>query len=322
MSASVIRLESSELRVEILPVGASIRSLHLDGVERSLVVGLHDRDLYGAGNRGFFGASIGRNANRIGRGRVTIEGREHQLSLNQPPNHLHGGTTGAWARNWEVESLSSTDAVLILRLPDGADGYPGAAELSVTFAAEADMLTIVYEATVDAPSLVNMTSHLYFNLSNDGGDTRGHCLEVAAADYLPVDETLIPTGAVASVADTPFDFRNGRVLRNGPPNGLDHNFCLAPERTWTPRAAARLFCEETGLSVEIATTECGLQVYDGSYLDGSLLGLDGAPIVRHGAIALEPQNWPDAPNHSGFPSALLRPGERYRHESVYRFARG
>jgi aldose 1-epimerase len=320
MSSSVIRLQSSQLAVEILPLGASVRSVRWEGLPFPLVVGLEDRNLYGRRNKPFFGATIGRNANRIGGGRLSIEGRDHQLTLNEPPNHLHGGTDGAWSREWRVENLSSTDATLTLHQPDGEDGYPGAADLTAIFAAEDDMLTIVYEATVSAASVVNMTSHLYFNLSGEA-DTRDHCLEIAADSYLPVGETLIPTGEVAPVEGTPFDFRNGRVMRNGA-DLLDHNFCLSRERVWTPRPAARLFCERSGAAVEIATTECGLQAYDGTYLDGGFKGLDGRPIGKYGAIALEPQNWPDAPNHAGFPSPLLRPGERYRHESVYRFTRG
>ncbi|KAB0679626.1 aldose epimerase family protein [Aureimonas leprariae] len=320
MSASVIRLQSSQLLVEILPVGASVRSVRFDGLGFPLVVGLEDRDLYGPRNKPFFGATIGRNANRIAGGRLPIEGVDYQLSLNEPPNHLHGGTNGAWSREWEVENVSSTDATLTLHLADGEDGYPGAADLTAIFAAEDDMLTIVYEATVTRTSAVNMTSHLYFNLSGEP-DTRDHCLEIAADRYLPVGETLIPTGEAVAVEGTPFDFRNGRVMRNGP-DLLDHNFCLARERVWTPRPAARLFCETSGVAVEIATTECGLQTYDGSYLDGSFRGLGGRPIGKYGAIAIEPQNWPDAPNHPDFPSSLLHPGERYRHESVYRFTRG
>lgn len=319
MSASIL-LQSSALAIEILPAGASIRSLKLDGVSHPLVVGMDDRALYGPPNKPFFGATIGRNANRIGGGRLPMEGTVHQLSLNEPPNHLHGGTTGAWSREWTVENVSSTDATLSLRLSDGEDGYPGEATLTAIFAAEDDMLTMVFEAEVSAPSIVNMTSHLYFNLSGRA-DTRDHCLEIAAERYLAVDPSLLPTGEAVPVAGTPFDFREGRIVADGPAL-LDHNFCLGQDRVWTPRPAARLFCEASGVSMELATTECGLQVYDGAYLDGRMAGLDGRPIGPYGGIALEPQNWPDAPNRAGFPSSLIRPGERYRHESVYRFAKG
>jgi aldose 1-epimerase len=319
MSAS-IRLQSSQLDVEILPAGASVRSLRLDGVPFSLVVGAADRGFYGARNRPFLGATIGRTANRIGGGRLPVEGTVHQLSINEPPNHLHGGATGAWAREWAVDNVSATDATLVLDLSDGEDGYPGAARLSAVFAVEDDMLTVVYEADVASPCPIGMTAHLYFNLSG-ATETRDHCLEVAAERYLPVGPDLLPTGEVAAVAGTAFDFREGRAMRDGPPL-LDHNFCLGTERFWTPRPAARLSCEASGVHVEIATTECGLQVYDGSYFEGDVAGLDGRPIARHGAIAIEPQGWPDAPNREEFPSPLLRPGEPYRHESVYRFARG
>jgi aldose 1-epimerase len=284
------------------------------------VIGAQDKAFYGPANRTFFGATIGRNANRLDRGRLPIGGEVHQLSINEPPHHLHGGTTGAWSRPWTVESVSSTDAVLALELPAGEDGYPGIARLTAMFAAEDEMLTIVYEGEVTAPCPVNMTSHLYFNLSGHA-ETRDHCLEVEADRYLPVGSDLIPTGVAEPVEGTPFDFRDGRVIGRGP-SLLDHNFCLSSERSWTPRHAARLFCESSGVSVEIATTESGLQVYDGAYLDGTILGLDGKPVARHGAIAIEPQNWPDAPNHEHFPSAILQPGERYRHESVYRFVKG
>jgi aldose 1-epimerase len=192
--------------------------------------------------------------------------------------------------------------------------------MSAAFSIEnGDTLRIVYEGRVDRDSILNMTSHLYFNLSGEAS-TQDHRLEVAADAYLPVDAALIPTGEIRPVEGTPFDFRKAKRLADGP-DMLDHNFCLEPARHAEPRPIARLSSEAGGVSLTLSSTECGLQVYDGAKFDGTIEGLDDTPIQPHGGIALEPQAWPDAPNHPDFPSTRIGAGETYRHTILYRFER-
>jgi aldose 1-epimerase len=314
-----IALRSASLAVEIMTAGASVRSVRLSKSDHSLVVGALDTAHYGAANRSFLGATIGRHANRIAHGRFALDGAAVQLSLNEPPHHLHGGLTGFWARDWALVEASDTQAILRLEAADGEDGYPGEAVVTATFTLSDDVLAIVYEGAVSRPSVMNLTTHLYFNLSG-GPTTQDHRLTVVADAYLPVDAGLIPTGEVAPVAGTPFDFRNGRTLAEGP-SLLDHNFCLNGGRQAAPRPIAVLSSEAGRAAVEISSGEAGLQVYDGAKFDGSIKGLDGRGIGRHGAIALEPQGWPDALNRPSFPAARLDPGQTYRHESHYRFIR-
>ncbi|KQT64101.1 MULTISPECIES: aldose epimerase family protein [unclassified Aureimonas] len=316
----ILRIGSADgLAVEILPLGASVRSIRLGG-GRSLALGAADLGLYGPANRSFLGASIGRHANRIADARFALGSERFEVSANEPPHHLHGGTTGAWSRIWTVEEESSDGVILSLLSRDGEDGYPGAAEMTAAFSIEnGDTLKIVYEGRVDRPSILGMTSHLYFNLSGEAS-TQGHRIEIAADAYLPVGETLIPTGEVRPVDGTPFDFRAAKPLADGP-DMLDHNFCFGRERHTEPQRLATLSSEAGGIALHVLSTECGLQVYDGAKFDGTIEGLDGGPIQPHGGIALEPQGWPDAPNRPDFPSARIEPGQTYRHTILYRFQR-
>ncbi|KQT46228.1 hypothetical protein ASG43_11340 [Aureimonas sp. Leaf454] len=317
-SLDLLRIGSPNgLNAIILPMGASVRSIRL-GEGRSLALGARELSVYGPANRSFLGASIGRSANRIANARFSLGAQHFELSANEPPHHLHGGTTGAWAQEWTVEEQAPDSLHLTLASRDGEDGYPGAAALSAFFTIEGgDTLRIVYEGRVDRESILNMTSHLYFNLSGEAS-TQDHRLEIAADAYLPVDETLIPTGEIRPVVGTPFDFRTAKRLADGP-DMLDHNFCLGHDRHAEPRRIAHLSSETGGVALTLFSTERGLQVYDGAKFDGTIQGLDGEAIQPHGGIALEPQAWPDAPNHSGFPSTLVRPDETYRHEILYRF---
>ena len=317
-TGSRLTLRTGSIEVVLLMAGASVQSIRLPGVAHSLALGASDLSVYGKANRSFLGATIGRNANRLGGGRLPIDGTVHQLSVNEAPNQLHGGGTGFWARDWTVAEASDEHAVLTLEATDGEDGYPGAASVRATFrVADEGVLTIRYEGTVSQRSVLNMTSHLYFNLSGEAS-TRDHLLQIHADAYLPVDAALIPTGEQRPVADTPFDFRTPRPIGSGPAL-LDHNFCLNGGRTTTPRPVASL--SAGGVTLDLASTERGLQIYDGTLFDGSITGLDGQGIGPYGGIAIEPQQWPDAPNQPGFPPTLVDPGELYVHESVYRFSR-
>jgi aldose 1-epimerase len=313
-----LTLRTPSIEVVLLTVGASIQSIRIPGIAHSLALGTPDLSVYGKANRAFLGATIGRNANRLAGGRLPVDGTVHQLSVNEAPNQLHGGITGFWARDWTVAEASDSRAVLTLHSPDGEDGYPGEAEVRAIFTvSEEGTLTIRYEGTVSRRSVLNLTSHLYFNLSGEAS-TRDHLLQIDTDAFLPVDAALIPTGEQKPVADTPFDFRDPRRMIDGPAM-LDHNFCLNGGRTAAPRPIASL--SAAGVTLDLASTERGLQIYDGTLFDGSITGLDGRGIGPHGGIAMEPQQWPDAPNQPGFPPTLVDPGEAYAHESIYRFSR-
>lgn len=315
-----VHIDSGSLSAEIVTTGAAIRSIHLAGVSHSLVLGVRDLGYYQAGNEEYFGATIGRFANRIGAGHLRIDGEVHRLVCNDPPNHLHGGPTGFSARSWAIEERRNESVTLAYVSQDGEEGYPGRVDARATFAvSDAGELTITYEAWTDRPTVVNLPSHLYFNLDG-GGDIRDHQLEVAADHYLPIDAGALPDGRILPVAGTGFDFRRARPLGDAP-DPLDHNFCLARDTASEPRPAATLASPRGGVRMRLATTEPGLQVYDGAKLDGTVLDLAGRPIGSRAAVALEPQGWPDSPNRPDFPQAILRPGETYRHRSVYRFER-
>ena len=312
-------IRSKDLAVEILAHGAAIRSIRLAGIDHSLVVGVADLDHYAHGNRDYFGATVGRFANRIGDGRLTIGGQDHALSRNDPPHHLHGGPTGFSTRPWTFGTIATDRVRLVYRSADGEENYPGALDADAVFSVEDDTLTIAYSATTTRETVANLTSHLYFNLDG-GGDVRGHRLQVEAEHYLPTEAANLPTGEIASVAGTQFDFRAERTLADAPA-GLDHNYCLTTRKSGALRHAATLFGNTSGVRLDLATTEPGLQVYGGHKLDGRFTDLRGTAIESRGAVALEPQIWPDAPNRSAFPSARLLPGSTYAHISTYRFSR-
>ncbi|MEV1006159.1 aldose epimerase family protein [Streptomyces sp. NPDC049881] len=279
----------------------------------------------------YFGALIGRYGNRVARGHFTLDGTEHRLPVNDGPNTLHGGDDGWDRRVWDAEPSGAHGLTLRLTSPDGDQGFPGALAVEVDYLlGEAGELRIDYRATTDAPTVVNLTNHLYFNLGGEGGGGIGdHRLGLAAAHYTPVDGTLIPTGEIAPVADTPFDFRRakpvGRDLRTAHPQllraqGYDHNFVLDKGVTAAPEHAATLYDPASGRLMTVATTEPALQFYSGNFLDGTLTGPSGRTYRQGDALCLETQHFPDSPNHPAFPSTVLRPGETYTSSTVYAFA--
>ena len=268
------------------------------------------------------GGTIGRYANRIAGARFSLSGRVHRLDANQPPHHLHGGSIGFDRRPWRSETFQTPgEAGVVFRLesPDGDQGYPGALRAEARYAlSEAGELRVELSAQTDAPTVVSLTQHAYFNLADGGAsDVLGHELEIAADAYLPVDAERIPTGEVAPVAGTALDFRRprtlGAALRDAP-GGLDHNLVLRGGGAF----AARLCDPGSGRTLELSTTAPGLQLYAGGGLDGSCRGRGGVAYRRHAGVCLEPQRFPDAPNRPGFGSAVLAPGERYCERSIYR----
>ena len=306
------------LTATFLELGAVLHDLRLDGHDAPLVLGLEDTGHYPE-HSSYMGATAGRVANRIGHARFPLDGALHRTDPNFAGKHtLHGGSEGTGKLDWDVLDVTADAIRFGIVLADGHMGFPGRIEIEALFRCDPGAtLRVEYEARADAPTICNLAHHSYFVLDDTGGLSR-HTLHVAADRYLAVDDDLIPTGP-ASVEGTTLDFRQGRAL---PGEGLlDHNLCLAGARRDLTEVAV-LRSEASGVEMRLATTEPGLQVYDGAKLKGEVPGLGGRRYGPHAGVALEPQLWPDAPNHDGFPSAMLRPGETYRQVSTFSFSKG
>ncbi|MFC9425564.1 aldose epimerase family protein [Streptomyces sp. NPDC056987] len=328
-------LENGGTRLKVLSYGGIVQSLEIPdrrGRSTNVSLGFDNLDDYLTATT-FFGALIGRYGNRIAGGRFTLDGRTHQLPLNDGPNTLHGGTKGFDKRVWDVEPFTDTTGVgLVLRhiSPDGEMGFPGTLKAKVTYTlTPRGTWRIDYAATTDRATVVNLTNHTYFNLAGEGsGDVYGHELTLEASRFTPVDTTLIPTGELARVAGTPFDFRTGkpvgRDIRAGHPQlvrgqGFDHNWVLDKGLTAAPRPAATLRDPGSGRTVRIATTEPGVQFYSGNFLVGTLTGTSGRIYRQGDGLCLETQHFPDSPNQPSFPSTVLRPGDTYRSTTEHSF---
>ncbi|WP_220748450.1 MULTISPECIES: aldose epimerase family protein [Jannaschia] len=298
--------------------GASLVDLRLEGHAPPLVLGLEQLEGYAAGHASYMGAMVGRCANRMAQGRFTLDGQVHQLDRNfLDKHHLHGGSAGIGKRVWRVVEQGDDEIAFQIDLADGEMGYPGAMHLEARFRCGPEAtLRIDYHARADAATLCNIAHHSYWCL-DDSGSVADHILTVAADRYTPVDAELIPVG-VAPVDGTAFDFRGGQAL---PGDGLlDHNLCLSDGRE-ALRQVGVLRSRVSGVAMAICTTEPGLQVYDGAKLSPPVPGLDGRRYGAHAGVALEPQVWPDAPNHDDFPEATLRPGETYHQITTFSFSK-
>ncbi|MGW2722079.1 aldose epimerase family protein [Streptomyces sp. NPDC001492] len=304
-------LERGGVRVRILSYGGIVQSLEVpdrDGRAGNVVLGFADLKGYLTHPEPYLGALIGRYANRIAGGRFPLDGVTYALEQNTPPNSLHGGEHGFDKRVWEVTRAGEYGVRLSRVSAHGEEGFPGRLEVSATFTLdESGALRIAYEAVTDAPTVVNLTNHSYFNLGGSGS-AGGHELRLAASRYTPVDADLIPTGEPADVTGTRFDFRQARKVGAG----YDHNFVLDGGVTETPREVAELHDPASGRVLTVATTEPGLQLYTADHLS--------APFAPGDGIALETQHFPDSPNRPDFPSTVLRPGGVFRSETVYGFA--
>jgi aldose 1-epimerase len=312
--------------VAIINYGGAITSLKVpdrEGVLGDIVLGYETLDDY-IRNPRYFGALIGRHANRIALGKFSLNGVEYQLDQNNGVNHLHGGFKGFDKRVWNAsEEQTSESAVLHLEYlsKDGEEKYPGAVTAVVSYRLLDDQLRIDYGATTDTDTIVNLTNHSYFNLKGEG-TILDHELMLNADSFTPVLEDLIPTGEIKAVEGTPMDFRQGKRIGAEISNvtgGYDHNFVLNYS-DGSLRSAGRLCEEGTGRVVEILTTQPGMQFYSGNFLDGSLVGKNGIVFHKYTGLCLEPQHFPDAPNHPNFPSTVLRAGEEYRLTTVFRFS--
>ena len=306
-------IEGHGLRARFTDWGAALMDLRWAGHDGPLVLGFEEPATYPDHSR-YFGATAGRCANRIGAARFALDGTEHRTDANFLGRHtLHGGSAGTGKRVWEMVDRRPDAIRFGIDLADGEMGFPGAMRVEAGFdCAPGGTLRVAYRAVCEAPTLCNIAHHSYWCLDGTG-DLSAHVLDVSADRYVPVNADMIPTG-VASVEGTRFDFRGGRAL---PGEGvLDHNLCLSDGRV-ALRPVATLRSKASGVAMEIATTEAGLQVYDGAKLDVGVPGLDGRRYGAFAGVALEPQVWPDAPNQAGFPSAVLRPGETYEQTTTF-----
>ena len=313
---------------KVLTWGARLAELWVPGAKGQLadiVLGQDSLADWQAHGR-YMGTTCGRFANRIAGGRFMLDGRVVELDRNEGANQLHGGSAGFDLKHWRIEETSEAQVTLATTSPAGEMGFPGTVEARVTYRLE-DGLSIVMEATTDAPTMVNLANHAYFNLAGQGaGSVLGHELCLHADHYTPVDADKIPTGEIRAVAGTAFDFRSLRRIGDQlpGPEGLDHNFCLsAPLQAVQGeflRAAADLTDPGSGRRLRVWTNEVGLQIYTGAHFDGSQTGKAGASYGKFAGIALETQKFPDAPNRPQFASARLDPGQVYRHLVLYDFS--
>ncbi len=320
------------IAVQVLNYGGLITSLTVpdrSGAFADIVLGYDTLDGYLKHNP-YFGAVVGRFANRVAGGQFALRGRRYQLPINDGPNHLHGGPEGFDKVHWAATPSRDTAAVVLFRTsPDGEEGYPGNLSTTVTYTlTDADQLLVHYHAATDQPTPVNLTQHSYFNLAGEGaGDVLGHELTIHADRYTPVTAAQIPTGELAGVEGTPFDFRApmriGARIHDAHAQmlfgeGYDQNFVL--NRT-SPglQPAARVIDPVSGRVLDVATTQPGMQFYSGNRLDGSIVGKRGHVYGRRSGFCLETQHFPDSPNHPRFPTVILEPGQEYSHTTVFSF---
>ena len=314
---------------KVIPYGATLTELWMpdrSGKMGDVVLGFDDLQGY-LGKHPWFGATVGRVANRIAKGRFTLDGKEYSLEINDPPNNLHSGSHDLSRVVWKVEALREPDAAAVrftYDSPDGDEGFPGDLTVSVTYRlTNNDELKLEYSATTDKATPISMTNHSYFNLGG-GADILGETMYLAADSYTPVDSTLIPTGEIAPVKGTPLDFTHPATIgaqiagMKGEPGGFDHNLVLGEPGKF--KLAARVMDPPSGRQMEVWTTEPGLQFYSGNFLDGTIRGKKGVAYGKHAALCLETQHYPDSVNRPNFPSVILRPGKTYRTETTYKFS--
>jgi len=308
--------------------GATTVSLEVpdrDGKMANITMGFDSLDGY-LGKHPYFGATVGRYCNRIAKGKFTLDGQEYTLATNNGPNHLHGGNVGFNKVVWDAEPFETETGVGVkftYLSKDGEEGYPGSLNATAVYTlTNDDELVVEFTATTDKPTPVNLTNHNYWTLGGEGtGTIRDHVLEIPADKYLPVDETLIPTGELADVAGTPLDFTKPEKIGarldqiKADPVGYDHCYALRGE-IGEMKLAARVIDPDSGRVMEIYTTQPGLQFYSGNFLDGSA---DSGGYQQYDGFCLETQHFPDSPNQPTFPNTILKPGETYQHKTVHKF---
>lgn len=325
------------LQARIITYGAAIQSMIVpDRGGRPADVTLGYPTLQGYLTRSeYFGATVGRVANRIARGRFTLDGTTYQTPVNNGPNSLHGGTVGFDKRNWSIISVKDgarPSVTLQLVSDDGDQGYPGTLTVRAVYSLDPDAIKVDYTATTDRPTVVNLSNHAYWNLAGEGSaeGAMGHLLTIPADHYSPTDIGAIPTGVLQPVAGTVFDFRNAtavgaRVRTAADPQivygkGYDHNWVVARALSRNPRLLARVEEQRSGRVMEVLSNQPGIQFYSGNFLDGTVIGKAGQLYRQGDAIVLEPQMFPDTPNRPEFGSVRLDPGQTYRNTILFRFS--
>ncbi|WP_300756083.1 aldose epimerase family protein [Janthinobacterium sp.] len=320
------------LRIKVLDFGAIIQAVHAPdrhGEVADVVLGFDGIAPY-LRNSWYLGAVVGRFANRIARGRFSLDGCDYSLAVNNGVNHLHGGEQGFHQVLWAAEPYQKDGAagvVFTRSSPDGEDGYPGRLDVTLVYELNDDnALSLRYHAVTDQATPVNLTNHSYFNLAGQG-DILAHEVMIGADRYTPVDAGSIPTGELADVAGTPFDLRRATAVGDGIDaaheqirfgHGYDHNFVLNKQAESSLDLAVSVRDPASGRVLQVYTQAPGVQLYTGNFLDGSQTGKQG-PLQRRGALCLETQHFPDSPNQPHFPDCIVRPGKPYQMETVYRF---
>ncbi len=325
MKPNIYTLKGGSLEMTVTDFGARVLTLMVpdkNGNKADVAVGYASLDEYleCPGER-FFGAAVGRMANRIEGASFELDCKQYKLPANDNGNTLHGGNLGFDRVIWTVKEVRPDSILFQLRDPDGQEGWPGNLDVEMRYTlTEDNSFKVEYKAVTDAPTLCNLTHHTFFNLTGDASRSiLDHVLQIDAPSYIPVDEKLIPTGEVRAVEGTAFDFNEGKPIGKDidAAGGYDHNWCLTPGGG--VRKVARLTEPMSGRIMDILTDQSGLQFYSGNFFDGSYAGKDGRIIGHRCALALETQAWPDAIHHPNFPDTVLRPGQTYTHTCIYRF---
>lgn len=328
-------LQNNNIKAAITNYGGRLVSLWVpdkNGKMIDIVAGFDSVQQYVHSTEPYFGATIGRYGNRIAKGKFTIDGKEYTSSINNPPNTLHGGKNGFQSKVFDAVQLGDTALQLTYLSKDMEEGFPGNLDVKVTYTLTGDeALKIDYEATTDKTTVVNLTNHAFWNLNGEGSGTiLNHRLWINADNYTPVDSTLIPTGKIETVKGTPFDFTTATTigkridtnanpqLKNG--KGYDHNFVLNKNSESGLNHAATVVGDQSGIQMDIYTEEPGLQFYSGNFMQSKNVMKGGKRDDFRTAFALETQHFPDSPNEPSFPSTLLKPGEKYQTETIYKFS--
>jgi aldose 1-epimerase len=310
--------------------GARLVSLEVpdkNGKMTGIVIGFDSVEEYRHSTEPYFGATIGRYGNRIAKGKFSLDGKDYQISINNGPNSLHGGTNGFQSKTWHAQQTSDQMIVFSYLSTNGEEGFPGNLEVHVTYnLTDSNELTIAYQATTDKPTVINLTNHAFFNLNGEGSGTiTNHLLQINADNYTPVDSTLIPTGKIELVKGTPFDFsmpttigqkinETDEQLKYG--HGYDHNFALNGSGM---RLAAIVTGDQSGIKMQVFTDQPGLQLYSCNFMQSKNKMRKGMDEFRS-AFCLETQHFPDSPNEPGFPSTVVKPGERFHSITIYKFS--
>jgi aldose 1-epimerase len=331
--SGVFWLKNSQLQLSVISLGGKITSLFVPDRNKTMgnvVLGYNSIEEYETGNP-FFGSIIGRVANRIKHGLLNFNAKSYSLSINNPPNHLHGGNRGFHNQVWNVKEHTQKHIILTHLSKNGTENYPGNVAVEVKYAINDNEFTIEYTASSDAVTVLNLSHHSFFNLAGEGNPSiLNHLVTLNANAFTPIDANLIPTGEIRSVINTPFDFRkekkialqidsNDEQIAFG--KGYDHNWVLNKSEN-NPKElsfAAKVVEPISGRTMEVWTTAPGLQFYTGNFLDGADIGKSGKPYGRRSALCLEPQHFPDAMNHPNFPSIILSPLDTYQQKSIFRF---